>query len=473
MNRLKFPTLVILATSLLLGVASAWPASGPMSVPLFTAHVAAIFVSLATFFLVLPRWLGQATQIFVAMAAGVVAGWLLDAMGQEALVADYLGIFGRLFIDLLKMVIVPLVFVSLTCGVAAIGDVRKLGPLGAKTLGYFCLTTAVAVIIGLACVNLIRPGAGREEMRSSQAIEEQAQDNGGANTEAGTQDLSIGMRIQKEVLPQFVQMPGITDQRILAVIFFALLLGAALAAGGDDTLAALRFFQAVDRAMVQIVHWIMLLAPIGVFSLMAKAVATMGIDYLMALAKYCMTVVLGLSFHFIFLSVIMVGLFARISPIRFLKGMAPALQLAFSTSSSSATLPVTIHCATKRMGARKSIASFVLPLGATINMDGTALYQAVAALFIAQVYGLGLSMQQQVAVFFTAIIVSIGTAGIPGASVGMMVIVLKAAGIPLEGVGIVIGVDRVLDMCRTLVNVAGDAAGTMVVARSENAFETE
>lgn len=471
MNRLKFSVLVVLATSLLLGVASAWPDAGPPSPLRLAAHVAVVFVALAAFLLVLPRWLGQATQIFVAMAAGVVAGWLLDAMGQEVLVTEYLGIFGRLFIELLKMVIVPLVFVSLTCGVAGIGDVRKLGPLGVKTLVYFCLTTAVAVVIGLVCVNLIQPGAGREEMRASQAVEEQAQENGEAAAPAEPEPLSIGMRIQKEVLPKFVQMPGITDQRILAVIFFALLLGAALAAGGDDTLVALRFFQGVDRAMVQIVHWIMLLAPIGVFSLMAKAVATMGIDYLMALAKYCVTVVLGLSLHFGVLSVLVVGVVARISPGRFLKGMAPALQLAFSTSSSSATLPVTIDCAVNRLGARRSIASFVLPLGATINMDGTALYQAVAALFIAQVYGLDLSAQQQVAVFFTAIIVSVGTAGIPGASVGMMVIVLKAAGVPIEGVGIVIGVDRVLDMCRTLVNVTGDAVGTMVVARSENALD--
>jgi Na+/H+-dicarboxylate symporter len=473
MNLLKFPTLVVLVISLLLGVASAWPESGPPLVMLFAAHVAVIFLSLATFFLVLPRWLGQATQIFVAMAAGVVAGWLLDSLGQETLVAEYLGIFGRLFIDLLKMVIVPLVFISLTCGVAGIGDVRKLGSIGLKTLTYFGVTTAVAVLIGLGCVNLIRPGADREEMRSSQAVQEQVLDNGEANAAIETENLSIGMRIQKEVLPQFVEMPGITDQRILAVIFFALLLGAALAAGGDDAAAALRFFQAMDRAMIQIVHWIMLLAPIGVFSLMAKAVATMGIDYLVALAAYCLTVVLGLTLHFGFLATVMVGVIARVSPLRFLKGMAPAFQLAFSTSSSSATLPVTIDCATSRLGARKSIASFVLPLGATINMDGTALYQAVAALFIAQVYGLDLGLQQQLAVFFTAVIVSIGTAGIPGASVGMMAIVLKAAGIPIEGVGIVIGVDRVLDMCRTLVNVTGDAAGTMVVARSENAFEVE
>jgi len=211
----------------------------------------------------------------------------------------------------------------------------------------------------------------------------------------------------------------------------------------------------------------MYLVPIGVFALMAVAVSAMGLGYLATLAKYVFTVLLGLGAHFALLTCVLVPLLGRLSPARFLRGMAPAFELAFSTSSSSATLPVTIECATERVGVGKTVASFMLPLGATVNMDGTALYQAVASLFVAEVYGLDLGMQQQFMVFATAVIVSVGAAGIPGASVGMMVIVLASAGIPAEGVGIILGVDRFLDMSRTLVNVTGDAVGSVVVARSE------
>ena len=467
MKRLNFSVGLIILLSIFLGVASAWPESGFPSPLHLAAHCLVLFASLALFFLVLPKLIGQAMQIFVAMLLGVFGGWLLAMMGQQALVAEYLGIFGTLFIDLLKMVIVPLVFVSLVCGVAGIGDVRKLGPLGAKTVLYFCTTTAIAVLIGLVCVNLIRPGAGREDMRQVGALVHEA--DSGADGEPV--EPSIGVRIQQDVLPQFIHNPMIAKQPILAVIFLAILIGAALAANAQKTQVALQFFQSMDHVMITIVKWIMMLAPIGVFALMAKAVATMGIDYLLALGKYCMTVVLGLFLHFCVLSFVALPLLGRISPMRFLRGMAPALQLAFSTSSSSATLPVTIECVTSRVGAGRSVASFVLPLGATINMDGTALYQAVASLFIAQVYGLPLTIQQQLLVFLTAVIVSIGAAGIPGASVGLMAVVLKTAGIPIEGIGIVIGVDRMLDMCRTFVNVTGDSVGTVIVARSEGAIE--
>ncbi|NIA13482.1 MAG: cation:dicarboxylase symporter family transporter [Nitrospiraceae bacterium] len=468
MKRLSFSVYLIVLLSVFLGAASSWPESGFPAPLALVARCLVLFASLALFFLVLPKLIGQAMQIFVAMLLGIFAGWALAMMGQQALVAEYLGIFGALFIDLLKMVIVPLVFVSLVCGVAGIGDVRKLGPLGAKTLLYFCCTTAIAVLIGLVCVNLIQPGSGREDIKPAQAV---VQDAGSGEAVGEEQKPSLGVRIQEDVLPQFIYNPVIADQPILAVIFFAILLGAALAANAERTEVALHFFKSMDHAMITIVKWIMMLAPIGVFALMAKAVATMGIDYLLALGKYCMTVVLGLFLHFCVLSFLVLPLLGRVSPLRFLRGMSPALQLAFSTSSSSATLPVTIDCASRRVGAGRSIASFVLPLGATINMDGTALYQAVASLFIAQVYGLGLTFQQQLLVFLTAVIVSVGAAGIPGASVGLMAVVLKTAGIPIEGIGIVIGVDRMLDMCRTFVNVTGDSVGTVVVARSEGAIE--
>lgn len=420
----------------------------------FAIRGSILFAALAMFFLILPRRMGAPLQIFLAMLAGVAVGWIFARAGDAAFVSDYIGIFGRLFIDLLKMVIVPLIFFSLVCGVAGIGDVRRLGSLGARTLAYFCSTTAIAVVVGMIVVNVLRPGVGQEGL---QIVETAALDPAAS---------SLGLAIQQNVLPLFLRNPVIADQPILAVIFFALLFGAALAANGERGRPLLQIFQAADGAMITIIRWIMLLAPIGVFALMANAVATMGIEYLASLARYTFTVVLGLTMHFCLLVFVVLPLMGRTSPLRFLRGMAPAFQLAFSCSSSSATLPVTLDCASARVGANRSVCSFVLPLGATINMDGTALYQAVAAVFIAEVYGMGLGIHQQLMIFLTAIIVSIGTAGIPGASVGMMAIVLASAGIPTEGVGLILGVDRFLDMSRTLVNVTGDAVGCMVVARS-------
>jgi len=445
----------MVAIALFLGSASVWPEEGMPSIGALLAHSAIILVSLVVFFLMLPRWFTQPIQILVGMIGGVAVGWILGRVGMAQLVSDYLGIFGTLFILLLKMVIVPLVFVSIVCGVAGIGDVRRLGSLGVKTLVFYFCTTGIAVLVGLICVNALKPGIGQEHVRQ----EETAADEEVA--------LSTGMKIQQKVLPEFVHNPIMAQQPILAVIFFALLLGAALASDAEKTAPALRFFQAMDHAMVTLVLWIMLLAPMGVFALMGNAIATMGLDYIASLAKYVFTVVFGLMLHFALLVFVILPLLGRISPMRYLRGMAPALQLAFSTSSSSATLPVTIDCASRRVGVSRHVCSFMLPVGATINMDGTALYQAVAALFIAQVYGIHLGVHEQFMVFMTAVVVSVGTAGIPGASVGLMSIVLSAVGLPLEGIGIVIGVDRFLDMCRTVVNITGDSVGAVVVGRSE------
>lgn len=458
MTKLNKSYLLLLAMlSICLGAASAWPLTGPGALWAMALHTAVLFAALTVFFLVLPHLMSAPMQIFVAMVAGVAVGWAFSAAGNQAFISDYVGLFGRLFIDLLKMVIVPLIFFSLICGVAGIGDVRRLGSLGIRTLVYFCCTTGIAVFVGLVAVNLIRPGVGREGLQIAEAAA------------AVEQPMSFGAIIQERVFPLFLENPIIADQPILAVIFFAILFGAAIAANGETGKPLLKVFQAGDRAMITIIHWIMLLAPIGVFALMANAVATMGIEYLASLARYTFTVLGGLAAHFCVLVFVVLPLAGRVNPMRFLRGMAPAFQLAFSCSSSSATLPVTLDCASTRVGASRPVCSFVLPLGATINMDGTALYQAVAAVFIAQVYGIGTGLYQQLMIFLTAIIVSIGTAGIPGASVGLMTIVLTSAGIPVEGVGLVMGVDRLLDMSRTLVNVTGDSVGCMVVARSEKA----
>jgi Na+/H+-dicarboxylate symporter len=255
----------------------------------------------------------------------------------------------------------------------------------------------------------------------------------------------------------------------LSIIFLAILLGASLASLGDRALPALETFRSLDRALIQLVLWIMQLAPIGVFTLMSKAIAELGVEYILSLAWYCLTVVTGLGLHFALLMGLLLPLAARVSPLRFLKGFAPAIALSFSTSSSSATLPVTIECTTRRIGADENICNFMLPVGATLNMDGTALYQAVAVLFIAQVLGKDLSLAQQFGVFLTALMVSVGSAGIPAASIALMPLVLKQAGIGAEAIGIVIGVDRFLDMCRTVVNITSDSVGALVVSRSEGA----
>ncbi len=429
------------------------------------AGSAIVFCVLVVLFRVLPKRLSLPMQIFVAMVLGVVAGRLLPWMGFDVLVTDYVGIFGKLFVLLLKLVIIPLIFVSIVCGVAGIGDVRKLGSLGFKTLTYYFCTTAVAVLIGLTCVNLLQPGIGGESVRDRIAREEAA-----AVQESEEAAPSLGARIQQEMLPKIIQNPIMAGQNPLVIIFFAILLGAALAALSAEAEPALRVFRSLDKAFITLVLWVMNMAPVGVFALMSTAIADLGLGYVADLGKYCLTVFLGLGLHFCFLTLLVIPLLARISPWRYLRGMIPAFELSFSSSSSSATLPVTIDCASRRVGADENICNFMLPVGATINMDGTALYTSIASLFIAQVYGIELGLQQQLMVFLTAILVSVGTAGIPGASIGLLSIILASVGIPVEGIGLIVGVDRLLDMSRTVVNITGDSVGAVVVSRSEGAL---
>ena len=419
-----------------------------------------LLAALAAFVLILPRHLTLPIQILIAMLAGVAVGWLLPMWDAEAFVSDYLGIFGTLFILLLTVVIIPLIFVSIVCGVSGIGDVRKLGALGIKTIGYYVLTTALAVLIGLTVVNALRPGLDRAGLLGD--IRPAA--------EVAELEKSLGQIIQEDILPVIIQNPIMANQDAIAIIFFAILLGAALSTLGKTGESAIAVFQGLDQAFITIILWVMKLAPLGVFALMARAISELGIEYMLTLAKYVITVLLGLGIHFCILVFLVCPLLGRVSPRRFLRGMLPAFEVSFSTSSSAATIPVTIECASKRIGANKNICNFMVPIGATINMDGTALYVSVASLFIAQVYGIDLSVQQQLMVFLTAVMVSVGTAGIPGASIGLMSIILTSAGIPVEGIGIVIGVDRILDMSRTVINITGDSIGTVVVSQSEGAM---
>ncbi len=462
MKRIGYALGGIVLLSGLLGVASATRHDMPIDWGQAVSRGAIIAAALVVFFLVLPRWLKLPMQIFVAMISGVLAGWGFKLAGLEAFAIDYVNIFGTMFILLLQLVIIPLIFVSIICGVSGIGDPRRLGSVGFKAIGYYMCTTGVAVMIGLMCVNVIRPGAGRTDLQLSHSAAAQA-------AEAEQEQPSIGRVIQEDALPTVINNPIMAGQNPLAVIFLAILLGGALASLGGRAKPAIEVFKVLDKALIQLVLWIMLLAPIGVFALMSKAIAELGIEYVSSLAWYCVTVVAGLGLHFAFLVVVVVFVLARVSPLRFLKGIAPALELSFSTSSSAATLPVTIECTSRRIGADENVTNFMLPIGATVNMDGTALYQAVAVLFIAQVLNKDLSMAEQFGVFMSAIMVSIGTAGIPGGSIALMPLVLRQAGIDAQYIGIVIGLDRFLDMCRTLVNITGDSVGAIVVSRSEGA----
>ncbi|MFO7975054.1 MAG: dicarboxylate/amino acid:cation symporter [Candidatus Hydrogenedentota bacterium] len=462
MKRTVFAVSGLMALAVFFGVASARTPEGGIEWVLAVRRAGITFVALTVFFLVLPRWFNLPMQIFLAMVAGVLAGWAFKLIGATAFAVEYLNIFGTMFILLLKLVITPLIFVSIICGVSGIGDPRKLGSVGFKAIAYYLCTTGIAVLIGLCCVNMIRPGEGRSDLQLS---------HNAAASGAKTlqEDRSIGRTIQEEALPTIINNPIMAGQNPLAIIFLAILLGGALASLGERARPAIEVFQVLDKALIQLVLWIMYLAPIGVFTLMSKAIAELGIEYIVSLAWYVVTVVMSLSLHFVFLVCIVLVLAARVSPLRFLKGIAPALELSFSTSSSSATLPVSIDCTSRRIGADENVTNFMLPIGATVNMDGTALYQAVAVLFIAQVLNKDLTIAQQFGVFLSAIMVSIGTAGIPGGSIALMPLVLKQTGIGAEYIGIVIGVDRFLDMCRTVVNITGDSIGAIVVSRSEGA----
>ena len=430
---------------------------------------AAVFAALVLFGLVLPGRFGLPAQIFIAMVLGIAAGWGLAVAGRLVVVTDYLGVFGQLFLLPLKMVIVPLVFVSVLLGAAGLGDVRKLGSVGLKVTAFFLTSTSVAVFIGMMFFNVIHPGRGMQSVGDQYLAEKAAEGDAPEAKEAPA--LSAGMKIQKEILPQIFQNPIMvtdTDKApILAIITLALLLGAGLGAIGERSESAIKALQAADGALITIIMWIMNLAPLGVFALMVHAIATLGFEYLQSLSVYVITVVLGLVVHAGFLIFVMVGLVAGISPARYVRAMAPAMQVAFTTSSSNAALPINIRCAVERLGVDRGIVQFVLPIGATANMDGTALYTAVATLFVAEVLGIDMTTTQQLTIFVMSIVISIGTAGIPGGSIAMMGLIYDAVGLPLEALGLILGVDRVLDMCRTTVNVMGDSIGAAIVARFE------
>jgi Na+/H+-dicarboxylate symporter len=372
---------------------------------------------------------------------------------------------GKLFLRLIRMVIVPLVFASLLVGVASLGDVRKLGRLGGKTLGLYLATTAIAVTIGLICANIIQPGnfVGEADRVSLLA---QFQSAAGSRVSAAAEAPSTTDTILS-IIPTN-PAAAMTEGDMLQIIFFAIVFGIALTLlGPGEATPVVTFFDKVQQAMIVLIQLVMELAPFGVAALVAEVIGLSGWSVLQALLVYGLTVVIGLAIHAVLVYGGLVQVLAKVSLLTFMRAIRQAQLIAFSTSSSSATLPVSLRCAQERLGISSPVASFVLPLGSTVNMDGTAMYQGVAAVFIAQVFQLDLSLQAQLSIVLTATMASIGAAGVPGAGMITLALVLTTIGVPMAGLALILGIDRILDMCRTAVNVTGDLAVTAVVARSE------
>lgn len=394
-----------------------------------------------------PLW----QQILVGLVLGVVVGMLYKP-GALALAP-----VGALFLNAIKMLIVPLVFISLVAGITAMSDSAKLGRISVKTIAIYLITTAFAVSIGLAFGTLFSPGEGMHMVASGSAEAKQA---------PSLVQILVGLVPTNPVT-------AFAEGNILQIIVFAIALGVSMNLVGEKAAPAMRLFDSLAEVLYKLTDLVMRFAPIGVFALIAGVVASHGIEVLLPLAGVIGVIYLASIAHMLLVYGSLIGGLARLSPLRFFRGIAPALAVAFSTSSSSGTLPVSIECARKNLGVSQGVAGFVLPVGATINMDGTAIYQGVLALFIAQAFGIDLSAGQYLMIILTATLASVGTAGIPGAGLIMLGLVLSSVGLPLEGVALIAGIDRILDMARTTVNVTGDLMTTALVARSENELDRD
>ena len=401
-------------------------------------------------------------QIILGMVVGVGVGILMTQFdGGKEIVQDWIKPFGKIFINSLKLIAVPLILASLIKGVSDLKDISKLSKMGGKTIGLYLITTVVAVSIGLLLVNVIKPGNSISEETRLELVENYATDTVKYKEEAYKQKDSGPLQALVDIVPDNIFGAASENKNMLQIIFFAIFFGIGLILIPEKKSKPVKkFFDGFNEVILKMIDLIMLAAPYGVFALLAALVVeSPSIDLFKALIWYAFTVVLGLLIMISFYNLI-VWLVTKKNPATFLKGISPAQLLAFSTSSSAATLPVTME------GVDEEVSSFVLPIGATINMDGTSLYQAVAAVFIAQAFGMDLSLGAQLGIIVTATLASIGSAAVPGAGMVMLVIVLSQAGIPEAGLALIFAIDRPLDMLRTTVNVTGDASVSMLVAKS-------
>jgi len=398
------------------------------------------------------------TKIFIGLILGVAVGLIF---GEKATIIEPVG---TIFLRLITMVVVPLVFVSLMLGTASLGDIRKLGRIGVKTAVYFIITTIIAICIGLILANIVKPGEGLKENVKTELYK---------NYESTAQ---VGIHRMKEK-PSLVEVlvnivptnpiKALIEGNMLQVIFLALLFGVVLTLiKNEKSKNLIEFLDALNDTIIQVVHIAMKLAPYGVLALIAAVIGKYGVNILITLLKYSLVVLGGLFLYTFSINSLSVSILGRTNPLRFFSAIKEAMVIAFSTSSSNAALPVAME-SVGHIGVSREYSSFILPLGATVNMDGTALYQGVAAVFIAQIYGIPLGTVDQITIVLIAVLSSIGAAGVPSAGIITLAMVLKQIGIPLEGIALILGVDRFLDMCRTTTNIIGDMACSVVIQRSE------
>lgn len=408
--------------------------------------------------------MGLATKVLMGLALGIIAGiivyYLPGGTLRDAILVD--GVFhlvGQIFLRGIMMLVVPLVFVSLVNGAASIGDVKKLGRIGVKTMLFYLATTAVAVVIALGLGILFKPGIGLD-LGSIQSVDFTASE--------GTPVIQL----LYEMVPRN-PIQAMAEGNMLQIILFAIMCGIGISVLGEKGEKLLELFDQLNELIMKLVGMVMLMAPVGVFCLVARTFGQTGIAALVPLAKFVIAVYVGLLIH---ATVVYGGLFTaltKLSIVRFFKKFYPAMLVAFSTASSNATVPVSLDICENDLGISRDVAAFTIPLGATVNMDGTAIFQGVAALFVAQVYNIDLSVSAMATIVLTATLASIGTAGVPGAGAIMLSMVLQSVGLPLEGMALIMGIDRIVDMGRTAINITGDAVCTTIVAKQEGEFNID
>ena len=409
-------------------------------------------------------------KIILGMILGVIYGLIANSFGWIDFTNEWIKPWGKIFVNLLKLIAVPLVFASLVKGVASLSDISKLSRIGGKTIAIYLISTIISVTIGLFLVNMIVPGAHFD--KESVAMTQNSQDGANKKILAADNVQEAGpLQFLIDIVPTNIFESAGDNRNMLQIIFFAILFGLSMVVlPKEKTLYVKGFFDGLNDIILKIVDFIMLVSPYGVFALLGAVVVDFGASstLFIALGKYSLTVIIGLLLMIVLIYPMILRLFTKVKYLDFFKAISPAQMLAFSTSSSAATLPVTMERCEEHLGISEEVSSFVLPLGATINMDGTSLYQAVAAVFIAQVFGIDLDLTQQLTIVLTATLASIGAAAVPGAGMVMLVIVLGAINVPAEGLALIFGVDRILDMLRTVVNVTGDATVATVVASTED-----
>jgi Na+/H+-dicarboxylate symporter len=395
-------------------------------------------------------------KIFIGLALGIIAGLVF---GEQIQIFQPIG---KAFIKLIKMIVIPLVFASLLVGTASMSTIKKLGNIGIRTFVFYMLSTALAITIGLIIANTIKPGSSIPAEVQTELRKDYEQEAGDKVAQAINRPSTVDLLL--DIIPENPAQ-SMADGIMLQIIFFALVSGVAVTYLQEEKKKLIiTFFDGITDITIQIVEMIMKLAPYGVFALVASVIGLYGTTIILTLLTYFVTTMLALLVHVIIFNSAVIKIFTNLKVLEFWRGIYPALLVAFSTSSSSATIPVSIECAEKNLKARPEVASFVLPLGATINMDGTAIFQGVSAIFIANVYGMDLTLFDQLTIIFTATLASIGTAGAPQVGIIMLTLVLQSIGIPLEGIALILGVERFLDMARTTVNVSSDLSCTSLVS---------